>query len=89
MDITPINKEIRSRILRLKLVDGTYIVGQVNINRSPGYERVSDLVTETSDRFIVLFSVTVQHEDVKEPTRFETLFVNRHHILWAAPDEDQ
>ncbi|MFH1152406.1 MAG: hypothetical protein V1793_01200 [Pseudomonadota bacterium] len=89
MDDTPITREINSRTLRMKLIDGSLISGQVNIKRAPGFERVSDMVTESSDRFLVLFSVTVRHEDNVQPTQYNTLFINRDHILWAAPDEDQ
>ena len=32
------------RIIRIKLVDGTIIHGQVNINQEEGYDRVSDLL---------------------------------------------
>lgn len=83
------NREINSRIVRLKLIDGALITGQVNINRAPGYERVSDIVTENTDKFLVLFGVSMNREDLDVPIRYKTLFINRNHILWAAPDEDQ
>lgn len=90
MDDSPhINREINSRTLRIKLVDGSFITGHINIHRAPGFERVSDMVTESSDRFLVMFSVTIRRDDTVQPIQYKTLFVNRDHILWAAPDEDQ
>ena len=86
---TNINKEIDSRVVRLKLVDGTHVEGHVNLNRTPGYERVSDLVTENPERFLVLFSVSVKRTMEGPPVFHKTLFINRDHIIWAAPDEDQ
>ncbi len=83
------NREIKSRIVKLKLTDGSIVSGQVNINRAPGYERVSDIVTENIEQFLVLFSVTVKRKDKETPTNYKTLFINRSHIIWAAPDEDQ
>lgn len=80
---------INPRILRLRLTDGAFVTGQVNINRNPGYERVSDILTVNTEKFIVMIGVTVKREDQEFPIRYETLFVNRDHIIWAAPDEDQ
>ncbi len=86
---TTYNTEIRSSVVRLKLVDGSLITGQINLNRTPGYERVSDIVTENSERFLVLFKASVRREDLNKPVNHYTLFINRDHIIWAAPDEDQ
>ncbi len=82
-------KTIDSRIIRIKLMDGTFVTGQINISRAPGYERVSDMVTENTERFLVLFSASLRHDSMEETIQYKTLFVNRDHILWAAPDEDQ
>ncbi len=89
MEAQPINREVDSRVVRLKLADGTHVKGYVNLNRTPGYERVSDLVTENPERFLVLFSVSVKREVNDNPIFHKTLFINRDHIIWAAPDEDQ
>lgn len=88
-DATSSNKKINSRILRLRIIDGSFVIGQVNINRSPGYERVSDVLTQNQERFLVLFQVTVKRSGQQHSERYETLFINRDHIIWAAPDEDQ
>ena len=80
---------VNSRTLRIQMIDGAMIIGQINIDRAPGYERVSDMVTENSEPFLVMFQVRVHGENRVEPACFKTLFVNRQHILWAAPEEDQ
>ena len=46
--------EPESRTIRIKLVDGTKINGQVNIKSGAGHDRVSDLIRETKDMFLSL-----------------------------------
>ncbi len=81
--------EVSDRIIRLKLVDGTRVNGQVNINRDHGYDRLSDLVANYREPFLILYNVTVHHESLDNPARHKTLFINKDHILWAEPDEGQ
>jgi hypothetical protein len=83
------NKDIASRIIRLKLIDGTQVNGHVNINRDRSYDRLSDLICNDQDGFLVLFGVTSYHKDIDNPVKLETLFVNKRYIVWATPDEDQ
>jgi hypothetical protein len=52
------DKSFDSRIIRLKLVDGTMINGQVNINKDPGYDRLSDLVGSKQEHFLTLYGST-------------------------------
>ncbi|MFO7753642.1 MAG: hypothetical protein R6V41_11035 [Desulfobacteraceae bacterium] len=80
---------IESRILRLRLVDESQLVGRVNINRGGGYDRVSDLLVSSEEPFLVMFSVTVYFKDIEKPIKYKTFFVNKSHILWASPEEDQ
>ncbi|MBU1344115.1 MAG: hypothetical protein KKE44_20705 [Proteobacteria bacterium] len=87
-DQTP-NKEIKERIIRIKLIDGSQVNGQANINREPRYDRLSDLVASNQEPFLILFNVTVNHTDFEKPVKHKTLFVNKNHIIWAAPDESQ
>ena len=77
------------RIIRIKLIDGSQINGQVNINRDPRYDRVSDLVASNKEPFLILFNVTVNHTDFENPVKHKTLFVNKAHIIWAAPEDNQ
>ena len=82
-------KETRTRIVRLKLVDGTLVNGQVNINRDQGYDRLSDLVANHRDPFLIMYDVTSHPGNIDNPIRYKTLFINKAHIIWAEPDEDQ
>ncbi|MCD4723152.1 MAG: hypothetical protein K8S13_25325 [Desulfobacula sp.] len=86
-DIT--GKEVKARIIRLRLVDGTHVNGQININREQGYDRLSDLIANDRDLFLILYNVMVHHGNIDNPTKHKTLFINKDHILWAEPDEDQ
>ncbi|MEH0020782.1 MAG: hypothetical protein V6Z89_14090 [Desulfobacter sp.] len=81
--------DVKGRIVRLKLVDGTLINGQANIARDPGYDRLSDLVSSANDSFLVLFGVTLYDAGSGIPVKYETLFVNKTHILWVEPEESQ
>lgn len=80
---------VKDRIIRMKLVDGTMINGQVNINRDHGYDRLSDLVANNREPFLILYNATMHTQTLDNPIRHKTLFVNKHHILWAEPDQDQ
>lgn len=81
--------DILGRIVRLKLVGGTLINGQVNLRRPPGYDRLSDLVSDYATPFLILFNATIYDASTENPVRRNTLFVNKSHILWVEPDEDQ
>jgi len=84
-----ISKEIESRTIRIKLVDGTQINGQVNIKRDPSYDRLSDLVATNREPFLVVFKAHVYEQGLDNPAKIPTVFVNKSHILWAIPDETQ
>ncbi len=86
-DIT--GKDVKARIIRLRLVDGTQVNGQININREQDYDRLSDLIANDRDPFLILYNVMVHHGTIDNPIRHKTLFINKDHILWAEPDEDQ
>lgn len=82
-------KKITPRILRIRLIDGSLVTGQLNLERHPGYERVSDLLTINTETFIVMMGVSVNRSDLDATQRYKTLCINKDHIIWAAPDEDQ
>ncbi|SLM32834.1 conserved hypothetical protein [Desulfamplus magnetovallimortis] len=84
-------REIESRIIRLKLTDKTFITGQININREElsHDKRLSDLLTKNKEQFLILFSATEMRDDLDKGIKHGTIFINKHHILWAAPEEDQ
>ena len=81
--------KLKGRIVRIKLTDGTVINGQVNIARGTGYDRLSDLVGDAHDAFLVLYDAVLYDAAGEMPVKRKTLFVNKTHILWIEPDEDQ
>lgn len=80
---------VKDRIIRMKLIDGTLVNGQVNINRDHGYDRLSDLVANNREPFLILYNVTVHHGTIDNPVKHKTLFINKDHILWAEPEAGQ
>jgi len=84
-----INKEIEPRIIRLKMIDGSRINGQVNIKRSPGYDRLSEIVASKEEPFLVIINATVNHKDNENQVKHKTLMVNKSYILWAEPEEGE
>jgi len=82
------SKEIKARIVRLKLVDGTLVNGQVNINRHQGYDRLSDLITNHDDPFLIMYNVSAHSGGIGNPIQYKTLFINKSHIIWAEPSEN-
>jgi hypothetical protein len=84
-----VNKNIKDRIIRVKLVNGSSINGRVNINRAPGFDRASDLVVGDREPFLILIDATVYEEGIDNPVKYKTMFVNKKHIIWATPDESQ
>ncbi len=89
MEKPPWNKTIDGRIIRLKLIDGSQINGLVNVNRMKGFDRLSDFVASNDEPFLILFNASSYHPDMGEPVKHETLFINKQHIIWAEPDEEQ
>lgn len=80
---------INNRIVRLRLFDGTLVNGQINISRAKGYDRLSDLVADATEPFLILHHVTVHHGSIDNPVKHKTLFINKHYVLWAEPDDAQ
>ena len=83
------NSDVKERIVRIKLNDGTLINGQVNLQRDPGYERLSDLVADQDHSFLILFNATIYDISAQNPIKRNAIFVNKNHILWVEPDEDE
>ncbi len=83
------NRQVESRIVRIRLVDGTLVNGQVNLNREEGYDRLSDLVSSKQEPFLILFNVVLYDKPMESSIKHKTLFVNKNYIIWVEPDEDQ
>jgi hypothetical protein len=77
---------IESRNIRLKLVDGTQINGEVNINRGNGYDRLSDLVGDYQENFLTVFNATLYEKGLDQQAKHETILVNKNHILYSTPN---
>jgi len=60
----------------LKLSDGNTIKGKINIK---SYARLSDLLNQKDDRFLVVFDCQFREELGK------VLFINKRHVVWIAP----
>ncbi len=82
-------KAVNNRIIRIRLVDGSMVNGQVNIGRDQGYDRLSDLVANYREPFLILYNVTVHMKNLDNPIKHKTLFINKDHIVWAEPDDSQ
>ena len=83
------NKETKDRAIKIKLLDGTQATGQVNINRKPQYDRVSDVLATKQEQFLILSDVTIYHAYSAEAEKQQAFFINKAHIIWAKPDENQ
>jgi hypothetical protein len=70
--------ETTTELITIKTIDGSTIRGNINLGVK---ERVSDLFTKSSNPFIVLTGVTSG-----DGSR-QTLFVNKHYIVWVEPEE--
>ena len=74
----------------LKTWDGSVFRGSVNVGPR---ERVSDIFTQDDPDgiiapFVILFDVS-ESSDKEFITGRRVYFVNRHHIVWVRPDEEQ
>ena len=88
MEDNLLKREVMDRGIRIKLIDGTYIKAKINIQRAPGYDRLSDVIASKNEPFLVLFDAASYHSSLSEPIKNKTLFVNKDHIISASPDED-
>lgn len=66
------------RKITIRTADGSTLCGMVNIGM---HDRVSDLLTKGDSQFIVMTDVA--HKD----SAGKVLFVNKHHIVWAEPED--
>jgi len=89
MDDHDTYKDMNTRTIRITLVDGTRISAGINLDRQPGYSRLSDLISSDREPFLVLINAGVYRSGLDFPEKYETLFVNKEHILWATPEEAQ
>jgi len=62
----------------IRTTDGSTIQGKVYLSAK---DRVSDLFTESTARFIVVVDALFRESAGK------TLFINKEHIVWVEPEE--
>ena len=89
MEENEYRKSVNSRTIRITLVDGTQISASINLQRQPGYSRLSDLISSDREPFLVLMNSTIYKPGLENPAKYETLFINKDHILWATPEDQQ
>jgi len=80
------SKNIKNRIVRIKLTDGTQINGRINIS---GYNRLSDLIMDRSNDFLVITEAILYKTDMENTVKHETIFLGKRYIVWAAPESGQ
>lgn len=88
MASTP-DSETHSRFIRIRLIDGSQLNGQINLNRDPGFTRLSDLISSRRERFLTLTNVTVYGHDFQIKEKKKVLFINKTHIMWAEPNGEE
>jgi len=84
-----VDSDVDARILRLTLINGDKISGTVNIKRNMGHDRVSDLLANNQEQFIVLMNAHLNERGSEKPVRHKTLFINKIHIIWASPEDSE
>ncbi|WP_300458194.1 hypothetical protein [Desulfobacula sp.] len=86
MNDQEICRDINSHTVKITLVDGTQINACVNLDRDPGYSRLSDLISSEREPFLILMNPTIYKPGLENPEKYETLFINKEYILWATPE---
>ena len=64
--------EVNFKRINVKMSDGSVFSGKVNIR---GFQRLSDFLRGTDDRFVVILSEVDQAQKV--------MMVNKNYILWV------
>ena len=81
METVDTPKVLKPAAVSFKTLDGSVVEGKVNL----GYEnRVSDLFTKTDNSFIVLFDAVHLGSPKKK-----LLVLNKQHIVWAEPRDQE
>lgn len=78
--------DVQRKFIRLKLIDGTQINGQIDLSSSPGFDQVSDIISNQKEAFLTLEQVTIYGTDFQTREKYKVLHVNKVHILWVEPE---
>ena len=84
-----LKKDVKERTIKITLVDGSKINGRININRNDGYDRLSDLINSAHEPFLIIVVANIYEGGNDCSVRYKTIFVNKKHILWATPEENE
>ncbi len=71
--------------IRLKLLDGTQLNGQIDLNRHSGFDKVTDIISNYEDPFLTLDQVTIYGSDFQTREKYNVLLINKTQILWIEP----
>ncbi|MBN2331705.1 MAG: hypothetical protein JXO49_00365 [Deltaproteobacteria bacterium] len=74
---------VKSVTVKMRLSDGSTLVGEVNLLAEGGVGRLSELFTKGNNPFMVVFNAMQQGK------AGQTFVVNKKQILWAGLDETQ
>jgi small nuclear ribonucleoprotein (snRNP)-like protein len=84
MTVKIISKKRDPRDVLIKLSDGSFIRGKVNLYHDEvALQRVSEIFTRVQDPFVVVFEATVEGKTGR------TCVINKGNILWVSPEEEQ
>ena len=70
-------KPMKTASIKIRLSDGSIIIGDVNLLAGEGVDRLSELFTKESEPFIVVFNAMQQGKPG------QSFVVNKNHIIWA------
>jgi hypothetical protein len=83
MSVKIITRKRDPRGVLVKLIDGSFVRGQINLYRDEfDLQRVSEIFTRVEDPFVVVFEATVEGKSNR------TCVVNKSNIIWVSPEED-
>jgi len=74
------NYKVKPKRVSIRTADGSTLVGMVNIGDK---ERVSDLFTKMDTPFVVLYDAASCVGANK------VFFINKSHIVWVEPEDEQ
>jgi hypothetical protein len=84
MSVKIISRKREPRGVLIKLIDGSFIRGKINLYRDEGtLQRVSEIFTRLEDPFVVVFEATVEGKTGR------TCVINKGNIIWVSPEEEQ
>ncbi len=78
------SREIQTRKVTIKLVDGSLVKGKINLHKHKDesvIERASEMFSKHQDPFVVVFEATF------EGVSGRVVIINKHNVIWVSPDD--